>query len=621
MAIFSDEATPASDSRNQPKSDGGDVSSRRLFGARRVADSIGAAFQRAPQTLRALVRADELWLVALAALVGVVAGFSVVVMDIIAQFMHHHLFDLPRGVRLSGASSIAPLRALLVPTLGGLGFGLIGLVITRYRPSRVVDPIEANALHGGRMSLIDSLIMTGQTILSNGVGASVGMESGYAQIGGAIGSRLGRMFRLRRSDLRVLVGCGAGAAIGGAFNAPLTGAFYGFELIIGTYSIATLAPVMAASVVAVLIERGLGEARPPLNVIAPPSIPALDYVPILGLGMLCALIGILVMRGATLIQSVFRRSGVPAWLRPTIGGLFVGSCGIVTPHVMSSGHAALPVVFSVPFALPFLGLMLVLKAMANAASIGSGFRGGLFFASLFLGAMVGKFFADVLALLTPTIVMSPTIGLVVGMSALAATIVGGPLTMAFLALETTGSFPLTAAVLAASVIASLTTRRTFGYNFATWRFHLRGEVIRSAVDIGWMRNLTVGRMMRREVRTVRADMSLAAFRRDFPLGTAPRVIAVDQGDAYAGVILLAEAHAAPENVRHLSEILRLADTVLLPQMTVKEAVTSFEQSESDALAVVQDKESKRVIGLLTEQYALRRYTEELERQRRDLSGE
>ena len=79
------------------------------------------------------------------------------------------------------------------------------------------------------------------------------------------------------------------------------------------------------------------------------------------------------------------------------------------------------------------------------------------------------------------------------MSALATTIVGGPLTMSFLALETTGSLPMTAAVLAASTIAALTARGTFGYNFATWRFHLRGQTIRSAVDIGWMRNLTLGR--------------------------------------------------------------------------------------------------------------------------------
>src|SRR5579875_1566310 len=110
------------------------------------------------------------------------------------------------------------------------------------------------------------------------------------------------------------------------------------------------------------------------------------------------------------------------------------------------------------------------------------------------------------------------------MSGVATAIVGGPLTMAFLALESTGSLPLTVAVLAASVVSALTVRRTFGYSFATWRFHLRGEAIRSAVDIGWVRNLTVGRMMRRDMRTVRSDTTIAAFKRQIPLGATDRVI-------------------------------------------------------------------------------------------------
>ncbi len=612
MAVSSDQVEPATGVERQPRS------VRTTPGRLR---HLGEIVVHAPQTLRALVRADELWLVALAAVVGALAGCTVVLMETIAQFLHQFLFRLPAGMRLSAMNAIPVASALLVPTLGGLVFGLVGLLIARYRPGRVIDPIEANALYGGRMSSTDSTILAGQTILSNGVGASVGMESGYSQIGAAIGSRLGRIFRVRRGDLRLLVGCGAGAAIGGAFNAPLTGAFYGFELIIGTYSIPTLAPVMVASVIGVLVERGLTGGEPPLNIRAPTDIPAIDYLPILGLGMLCALIGILVMRGATLTEALFRRSGVPGWLRPTIGGLIVGGCGIVTPHVISSGHAALPLVFSVPFTLSFLGLMVFLKALATSVSIGSGFRGGLFFASLFLGAILGRVFAGALALITPHNVMPDVVGTVVGMSALATTVVGGPLTMSFLALETTGSLPMTAAVLAASVIAALTTRRTFGYNFATWRFHLRGEAIRSAVDIGWMRNLTVGRMMRRDVRTVRAEMTLAAFRRDFPLGTAQSVVAVDSADRYAGIVLLAEAHAAPEETERLSEILHAPNTALLPQMTVKEAANIFEQAESDVLAVVDSLENRKVIGTLTEQYALRRYSEELDRRRREISGE
>ena len=136
-----------------------------------------------------------------------------------------------------------------------------------------------------------------------------------------------------------------------------------------------------------------------------------------------------------------------------------------------------------------------------------------------------------------------------------------------------------------------------------------------------MRNLTVGRMMRREMRTVRADTPLNIFKRDFPLGATQRVIALDEGDRYAGIVLLAEAHADADDDHTVRDIVHYAETILLPQMTIKEAVAMFENAESDALVVVDNAEGRHVIGLLTEQYALRRYSDELDRRRRELSGE
>jgi CIC family chloride channel protein len=581
----------------------------------------GEIVLHAPQTLRALVRADELWLVLLAALVGCAAGLLVVIMNVATLEMHRLLFLLYGHERLSGMNALDRGRAVLVPSIGGLAFGLAGLVIARFWPRRAVDAIEANALYGGRMSLNDSVIVTLQTIFSNGVGASIGLEAGYTQIGAAIGSRLGRSFRVRRNDLRLLVGCGAAGAIGAAFNAPLTGAFYAFELVIGTYSIATLAPVVAASIAAIAVDRWLLGDTGGFDLILPSNIPPFDYVPVLALGMICALLGIAIMRAVTLTEELFRKSRVPPWLRPAVGGLLLGLMALITPQILSSGHAALHLGINAPYSLQFLALLVVLKALATTISIGSGFRGGLFFASLFLGGMLGKLFAAVLAAVTVSPMLPGVVCAVVGMSGLATAIVGGPLTMAFLALESTGSLPLTIAVLAASVVSALTVRRTFGYSFATWRFHLRGEAIRSAVDVGCMRNLTVGRMMRREVRTVRADTPIANFRRDFPLGAEQRVVVVDQSDRYAGIVQVAEAHAVDVNISQVGETLHYTDQFLLPQMSVKDAISAFEQSESDALAVVDNRESRRVIGLLTEQYALRRYSEELDRRRRDLSGE
>ena len=145
-----------------------------------------------------------------------------------------------------------------MPVVGGLLVGLTLILLRRWRPREVVDAIEANALFGGRMSLGDSIGLVGATILSAGFGASVGLEAAaYTQLGAALGSRLGRGVELRRDDVRTLVGCGAAGAIAAAFNAPLTGAFYAFELIIGTYTLQSLAPVGIAALTGDLVVREL----------------------------------------------------------------------------------------------------------------------------------------------------------------------------------------------------------------------------------------------------------------------------------------------------------------------------------------------------------------------------
>jgi len=575
----------------------------------------------APHLLRALVRADEVWLVALAAVVGALAGLMVWFMTAFTQLIHQTLFGISASERLSAMVSLPILRALAVPTLGGLVFGVASYLVARRWPRRSVDAIEANALYGGRMSLNDGLLVMVQTMASNGVGASVGLEGGYTQIGAAIASRFGRSFRLRRNDMRLLVGCGAAGAIGSAFHAPLTGAFYAFELIIGTYTLATFAPVAVASIVAYSVLQAVGSSPFDLDVQVPTQIEPVDYIPLLALGMVCALVGIAIMRGVTLTESLFRRSHVPVWLRPACAGAALGVMALATPAVLSSGHGALGVVIEAPYTLPHIAMLVALKAVGSAISLGSGFRGGLFFCSLFLGALTGKLFAGLLAMVTTAHAIPPVVCSLVGMSAMAVAIIGGPLTMGFLALESTGSLPLTTAVLAACVVSALTVRRTFGYSFATWRFHLRGEAIRSAVDIGWMRNLTVGRMMRRELRTFRTDRSLAEFRREYPLGSTQRVVALDEANQYAGMLLVPEAHAETDDAHSVKDLLHCGDIVLLPQMTVKEAIALFENAESDALAVIDGVDTRNVIGLLTEHYAFQRYTTELERRRRELSGE
>jgi CIC family chloride channel protein len=575
-----------------------------------------------PRRLRALVRARESSLILLAALVGVVAGLVVAVMGASVDLLHEVLFNLEHGERLSARLTLDPVLALSVPLNGGMVFGVATEVIRRWRPEREIDPIEANALHGGRMSLLGSIIVAAQTVWSSGVGASVGLEAGYTQFASGIASRIGIAFRLRRGDLRILVGCGAAAGIAGAFGAPLAGAFYGFELIIGSYSPSGLAPVGIAALIGFLVARQLSPAD--LGVVAPEKtvIVAHDLVLAATLGLLAAVLGILLMRGVALSENMFARLRLRPTLRTMAGGLVVGLLAIVSPQVMSSGHGALRVAGVLDLSFRTVALLFVLKIVASIASLGSGFRGGMFFSSLLIGALGGHLLAVALTMVWPTVYFDPNAYAVIGMSALAASVIGGPLTMIFIALETTGDLWLTTAVLVAVIISAQVTREVFGYSFATWRFHLRGETIRSAADIGWMRELTVEKMMRQDIQTVQASSTTAAFREAFPLSSTAYVIAVDAADRYVGLIMVADAHAAEaDQDSSIKDLLRYPEEMLLPGMAVKEAVLAFDRAEAEALAVVDSYLDRRVAGLLTEAYVLRRYSAALEDRRRDLGEE
>lgn len=576
------------------------------------------------ELMRTLPRRSEFGLVIAGVLVGIAAGLSVAAMTLIARTMHSTIFGLAPDQRLSGAAVGNPILLLVAPIAGGILLGILLLLLARWRKRPLVDPIEANALHGGRLSLTDSLVVAVQNLISNGFGASVGLEAGYTQVAAGFASKFGSKLKLRRSDMRILVGCGAAGAIAAAFNAPLTGAFYAFELIIGAYTILSLTPVVVSALVANLVARLLSPSDAGIDVGSVGSVLPADYVPALLLGAICGGVGILLMQGVALVEETARKSAIPGYVRPAIGGIIVGLLAMISPQVLSGGHGALHLNLETNVTiLGLLGLFL-LKAVASAVSIGSGFRGGLFFASLFMGALIGKLFAFAAPYLGHAS-LAPASYAVVGMSALAVAVIGGPLTMTFLALEVTGDFPMTALVLAAVITSSFIVRTLFGYSFATWRFHLRGETIRSAHDVGWIRNLTVDKLMRADVRTADAAMPLEEFRARFPIGSTQRVILVDEAGKYAGLVLVPEVHAdlveAKDGGVLVRDVARHRSDVLLPTMNARQAVALFDQTESEALAVVSDMIGQRVIGLLTESHTLRRYSEELDRNRREISGE
>ena len=564
-------------------------------------------------TVRARLRANEFGMAALAIGVGVLAGMCVAVMTTIVNFAHVRIFGIPFDVRLSAAASVAPIAAFGAPMLGGLILGAIDMELARRKAPPAVDPVEANALRGGRMSLGQSLLVAAQTVISNGCGASVGLEAGYAQIGAGVASYLGIRSRLRRQDLRMLVGCGAGGAIAAAFGAPLTGAFYAFELIIGAYSLANAIPVFAATLAASLTTQAIIGAPYDITAPAVAQLTFPHYGALIGLGLVAAAVGVGAMRVAALIERAFR--AVIPWrlVRPPVGGLMVGAMALYTPQVLGAGHGALGLDFYWPMTALELTILIALKLLACLVSLASGFRGGLFFASLFVGSLLGKLYAVGIDAIAPSINIETTACVLVGMGALSAAIVGGPLTMTFLVLESTGNLGVAGGVLAASIATTLAVRATFGYSFTTWRLHLRGETIRGGQDVGWLRDLTAGRMMVRSPPVFPAEESVRKFREAYPLGSANVVVAASEAGQYRGLIHVAEAHAltidSGEDGGPVGAIAHLPETVLHPDDDIGAALETFDAADADTLAVTA-RGTGQVLGTLAEAYAARRYAQE-----------
>jgi CIC family chloride channel protein len=567
--------------------------------------------------LRGQIRASELWLVVIAAVVGAISGLLAIGVAASAHGLQQALYGIDFDDRLSAVSAL-PLERTIVLPIGGIVLGIVTWLWMARRQTPPVDPVEANALHGGRMSMRDSFFVGVQTIISNGFGASVGLEAAYAQLGGAISSWTGGALNLRRSDMRTFVGAGAGAAIAAAFGAPLTGAFYAFEVIIGSYTVANIAPVAAACLAGALLTRVLHFDPLVIHTTATVELTLSHYVLFAGLGLICALFGVAVMRLVAVTDRWVSLTPGPKWLRPAYGGVLLAGLAFVAPQTLSAGHGAMHVDLTRDLAIGMLIFLIATKALASVISLGFGFRGGLFFASLYLGSLVGRLFAVGLEAAGAHVGIAPLTGALVGMGALAVAIVGGPFTMSFLVLETTGDFGLTAATLTASLVASVLVRETFGYSFSTWRLHLRGETIRSAHDVGWLRTLTAGRMMRADAASIVASAPLEEFRRRFPLGSTRRVVALDSAGHYAGVVRAAAIFADPDGEGLVADFIINKDEWLTPQMTIKEIMSVFDRTESDELAVLDDK--RDVLGVLSEAYATRRYAEELEKARRDLIG-
>ncbi|HEY2061410.1 MAG TPA: chloride channel protein [Amycolatopsis sp.] len=420
-------------------------------------------------------------LIGLALVIGAGAGLGAVVFRwLITTFTH--LFSGQADYSAAGRvahpwfPALGPWFLLLAPVVAGLVYGpLVYKFAPEARGHGVPEVMYAVAERGGRIPAQVSAVKALASALTIGSGGSVGREGPIVQIGSALGSTLGRVAKLPESRLRVLVACGAAGGIAATFNAPLAGPFFAMELILRDFAAESFGAVVLASVTASVVGRAVfGDvpflALPPFTLRNP-----VEYLLFIVLGLVVGACGVLFTRVLYLVEDLcdWLWRG-PEWLRPAVGGVFLGGLLLLLPQMYGVGYPVLQNAVEGKYVLGFLLVLLAGKLVATSLTIGIGGSGGVFAPSLFIGAMAGTAFGIVVHTWLPGVTASPGVYGLIGMGAAFAGAARAPITAVIVLFELTGQYTIILPMLTAIVIATATSRALSKDTIYTLKLRRRG---------------------------------------------------------------------------------------------------------------------------------------------------
>lgn len=435
----------------------------------------------ARQPIGRWLRESRSGLIGLAVVIGAGAGLGAIVFRwLITTFTH--VFSGQADYSDAGRAAhpwfpeLGPWFLLFAPMAAGLIYGpLVHKFAPEARGHGVPEVMYAVAERGGRIPVQVSAVKALASALTIGSGGSVGREGPIVQIGSALGSTLGRVTRLPESRLRVLVACGAAGGIAATFNAPLAGPFFAMELILRDFAAESFGAVVLASVTASVVGRAAFGNVPFLDL--PPFTlrDPVEYLLFVVLGVVVGACGVLFTRILYRIEDfcdwVWRG---PEWLRPAVGGLFLGGLLLVLPQMYGVGYPVLQNAVEGKYVVGFLLVLLMGKIVATSLTIGIGGSGGVFAPSLFIGAMGGTAFGIVVHAWLPSLTASPGVYGLIGMGAAFAGAARAPITAVIVLFELTGQYTIILPMLTAIVIATATSRALSRDTIYTLKLRRRG---------------------------------------------------------------------------------------------------------------------------------------------------
>ncbi len=576
---------------------------------------------------RRMLRNDHLVLSVLAIVVGSLTGAAVVAFRELIALIQLATYQA-EAERISDYVATLPWwHVVSVPTLGGL---LVGILVYRYMPGRrahnVADVIEANALRGGRMSSRVGLMAALISALSIGFGASVGREGPAVHLGASLSGWIGRRLHLSRSLTRTLLGCGVASAVAASFNAPIAGALFANEVVVGHYALKAFAPIVISSVAGTAISRNWFGDFPAFTFDTGIIASFWELPAFVILGILSGVLAIIFMRSIGLTQRVAKAVPLPPWTRPAVAGLIIGCMALAIPEVLGVGYAVMESTLLLQFSLWMLIGICAAKVAATAICIGFGFGGGVFSPALVIGALLGGAYGVIATGAFPGYASGVSVYTIVGMGAVAAAVLGAPISTTLIIFEMTSNYALTLAVMVAVVVASEITHHFYGRSFFSVQLLNRGIDVKSGFEAEVMRSIKINKVMTDDGITVAPAAGLQEVRKCLQECPVGELFVIRETGELFGTVTLADLSESAfdhdfDDLVNAGDVARLHPPHLTMYDTLETALTMMTDTGEEHLAVVDNNQTMKFKGCVHHKEVMAAYNQALVDTRHEEHGE
>ena len=542
-------------------------------------------------------------LIILSVVVGVGGGFGAVIFRWLIGAFHTLFFDY--GTFLFSHITSHPQWLIpLIPMAGGLLVAPITYRLAKEaRGHGVPEVMLAVALRGG---IIRPLIALAKSIASSvciGSGGSAGREGPIVQIGSALGSTVGQMFKMSGERVKILVGCGAAAGISATFNAPIAGVLFALEIILGDFTMYAFSPVIISSVIATIISRAFLGNSPAFLVPAYDLVSVWEMPMYIGLGLLAGIFSVLFIKVLYKSEDIFESLKINNLLKPALGGLILGTIGIFYPQLFGVGYETISSALHEEMVLWVLLLLVFLKIAATSLTLGSGGSGGIFAPSLFMGAVLGGFFGNVVHLAFPEVTATPGAYALVGMSAMVAGTTHAPITAMLIIFEMTGDYRIILPVMLASVVSTLVANKLHRESIYTLKLSRRGITLKAGKDKTLLEGILVQEVMTTSWQALPQNMPLSQLLRFVEQSRENVFPVLNQKGELEGILTLQDIRSVV--TKSVLEHLVIAKDIMStnpPTITLDEnlgsALSKFAVRDLDGMPVVDKHNPKKLLGIL-----------------------